>query len=157
MSTNRNIVPLYFGTEKRAIFGWYHPGINAEPYRHVGVVLCNPIGDDYIRAHRVIRHIAESLSAVGFPVLRFDFHGTGDSAGTEEDPGRVDFWLDDIDLAIEELRKLSGVGQFTLAGLKLGATLAVVAAERRDDIEGLILWSHLSQRKSLCDGFDSYP
>ena len=152
--SDRDSVPLYFGMEKREIFGWYHPGFNSSSVsqRHVGVVLCNPIGDDYIRAHRIIRHIAESLSFAGFPVLRFDFHGTGDSSGSEEDPERVYFWLNDIELAIEKLRKLSGVGTFALAGLKLGATLAMAAAERRDDIESLILWSpYLSGKDYVMD------
>ena len=46
--------------------------------RATGVLLCNPLGDDLIRAHRPFRHLAEDLSAAGFPVLRFDFDGTGE-------------------------------------------------------------------------------
>lgn len=141
--SDRDILPLYFGTNKREIFGWYHPGFNKGTGSHysMGIVLCNPIGDDYVRAHRPLRHIAEKLASAGFPVLRFDFHGTGDSSGTEIDADRLSCWLQDIDLAIEELRNLSGVTKITLAGLKLGATLALAASEHRDDIENLILWS----------------
>jgi alpha/beta superfamily hydrolase len=136
----RNLFPFYFGPENRRIFGWYHPAA-AEWSNGVGVVLCNPIGDDYIRAHRTFRHIAENLSAAGFPVLRFDFNGTGDSMGTEEDPERINSWLDDIDLAIEALGKLSETRTFALAGLRFGATLAAAAAQKREDIQSLILWS----------------
>ena len=42
-------------------------------------------------------------------MLRFDFHGTGDSAGDEREPGRVAAWRRDLGVAIDELRARSGV------------------------------------------------
>src|SRR5205085_3820664 len=59
---------------------------------------------------------------------------------TEAEPGRVAAWLDDIDLAIDELRARSGVREVGIAGLRLGGTLALAAAARRDDIEALYAW-----------------
>jgi pimeloyl-ACP methyl ester carboxylesterase len=105
------------------------------------VVVCNPLGDDDVRAHRVLRHLAERLQHAGFPVLRFDFDGTGDSSGEERDPDRVATWLDDIGRAIGELRARGAVDRVCLAGLRLGATLALVAAAERGDVDRLILWS----------------
>ncbi|HEY5089012.1 MAG TPA: alpha/beta hydrolase, partial [Polyangia bacterium] len=90
------------------------------------MILCNPIGDDLIRAHRAFRHLAEALANSGFPVLRFDFDGTGDSAGDERDPDRVATWRADIKRAAAELRARSGVQALALVGLKLGATLATL-------------------------------
>jgi pimeloyl-ACP methyl ester carboxylesterase len=104
------------------------------------VVVCNPIGDDYIRAHRALRHFAERLQRAGFAVLRFDFHGTGDSSGDERDPDRLPTWLGDIGRAIEELRRRHNVDEVCLAGLRLGATLAMVAAAERGDVDSVILW-----------------
>ena len=49
-------------------------------------------------------------------------------------------WLDDINLAIDELRAKSGVREVGIAGLRLGGTLALAAAARRDDIEALYAW-----------------
>jgi pimeloyl-ACP methyl ester carboxylesterase len=135
----RSLVPLHFGASESPLFGWYHPPL--APARRCGVVVCNPIGDDYVRAHRALRHCAARLQQSGFAVLRFDFHGTGDSAGDERQPGRVRTWIDDVGRAVEALRARSGVERVCLAGLKLGATLAMIAAARRKDIDSLILWS----------------
>jgi pimeloyl-ACP methyl ester carboxylesterase len=108
------------------------------------VVLCYPVGDDLIRAHRTLRHLAEELAAVGLPVLRFDFDGTGDSAGDERDPGRVAAWREDIRLAVNEIKLRAGVDRVALVGLKLGGTLAAVAAEATAEttpaVDALVLW-----------------
>src|SRR4051812_29243924 len=117
MNPLRSAAPLFFGPAPRSLFGWYHAP--AGPRRAVGVVVCNPIGDDYTRAHRPLRHLAERLARAGVAVLRFDFHGTGDSSGDERDPARVATWVDDIDLAADELRRRSGCTAICLAGLRL--------------------------------------
>jgi alpha-beta hydrolase superfamily lysophospholipase len=103
-------------------------------------VLCNPVGDDLIRAHRTLRHMAEDLAAAGLPVLRFDFDGTGDSAGDERDPGRVAAWREDVRLAVDEIKQRAGVDRVALVGLKLGGTLASVAAEAMGGVDALVLW-----------------
>ena len=102
MATTAGRRPFLFGPPERPRFGWHHPPVGAS--RACGVVVCNPIGDDAIRAHRALRHLAERLAAAGFAVLRFDFDGTGDSSGDEREPGRVRAWLDDVPLAIDALR-----------------------------------------------------
>jgi dienelactone hydrolase len=131
--------PLYLGSPSHARFAWYHPPRG--PWRSTGVVLCNPIGDDAIRAHRTLRHAAERLADAGFAVLRFDFFGTGDSMGDERSPDLVDAWLEDLDLAIAELKRASGAEQIALLGIRLGATLAMTQAARRGDVASLVLWN----------------
>jgi dienelactone hydrolase len=135
-------VPLHFGEPRDALFGWYHPPDPAPSgdTRRCGVVLCNPIGDDDIRAHRTLRHLAERLASAGFPALRFDFHGTGDSSGDERDPDRVRVWLDDIDRAVAELRARSGAAEVGLVGLRMGATIAALAAARAGGVSSVVLW-----------------
>ncbi|HSD86117.1 MAG TPA: alpha/beta fold hydrolase, partial [Kofleriaceae bacterium] len=130
--------PIYFGDAGARLFGWVHqPGQHARP---TAVVLCNPLGDDYVRAHRSLRHLAEDLCAAGFPVLRFDFHGTGDSAGNERDPGRLAAWRRDLGTAIDELRRQSGAAKVAVVGLRLGATIAAEVASQRDDVASVVLW-----------------
>lgn len=133
-------VPLHFGPPERWLHGWYHAPAGGAA-RAAGVVLCNPIGDDCIRAHRSFRHLAERLSSAGFAVLRFDFHGTGDSSGDERMPDRAREWLADIAHATFELRARSGVTDVALVGLRLGATLAMAAAARGAPVDSLVLWS----------------
>ena len=130
--------PIYFGDASARLFGWIHWPDRA--VRTTAVVLCNPLGDDLVRAHRSLRHLAEHLCAAGFVVLRFDFHGTGDSAGTERDPQRVAAWRRDTSTAIDELRARSGATEVAIVGLRLGATVAAEVASQRDDVASVVLW-----------------
>lgn len=131
---------IHFGAPGRSLFGFYHPP-RGGTWTGAGVVLCAPFGTDQTRSDRAYRHVAERLSRAGFACLRFDPYGTGDSGGSEQDPGLVRGWIDDIGVAVEELRARSGAGPMALVGLRIGATLAAVAAAERGDIDGLVLWS----------------
>ncbi len=130
--------PFYFGCPGRALFGWYD--VPAGARRRCGVVICNPIGDDCVRAHRPLRHLSRRLTGAGFVVLRFDFHGTGDSSGDDRQPDRVKTWLEDVGLAVAELRARSGVPAIAVVGLRLGATLAMMAAAESAGVDSLVLW-----------------
>lgn len=129
--------PFHFGSSKRTLFGFLHPP--QTPARPVGVVLCNPMGQEGIRAHRAYRQLAFLLARTRFHVLRFDYFGTGDSAGEvdEGDPGQ---WIDDIGTAIEELKDTSGVAKVALVGLRLGASMALHAAMPRKDVDTVVMW-----------------
>ena len=105
-----------------------------------GVVLCNPFGYDALCVHRGWRDFAEALSvAGGLATLRFDYPGTGDSEGKEEDPKRFRAWIDSVKAAIRYLRAATGVTRLILCGIRLGAPLAVIAAEELGDIDALVL------------------
>ena len=85
------------------------------------------------------RKLAEQLASAGLPVLRFDYPGTGDSAG-EEAPNRIADWLASIHGGADWLRRKAGVKQVALCGLRLGATLAATAAAQcPDSVDALIL------------------
>lgn len=131
---------IYFGAEGRPLFGFYHPPKEG-PWRGIGVVLCPPIGTDRTRSDRVYRHLAERLAEAGFACLRFDLFGTGDSGGDESSPGLLPAWLDDVGQAVEEVRARSGAKKVSLIGLRLGATLAMLHATDRSDVDSLVLWS----------------
>jgi len=127
------IEPLYFGREPHRLFGVYHPG----PLR-VGVVLCYPIGQEYIRVHRAYLQLARRLAQRGFPVLRFDYYGCGDSTG-DCDQGTPKQWIADISTAVDELRG-SGVEQTALIGMRFGVMLALACGAERGDVAALVCW-----------------
>jgi exosortase A-associated hydrolase 2 len=129
---------FFFGTKPQNLFGVYHaPETHAD--RDLGVVIAPPYGSEYMKTHRALRQLALRLARSGFHVLRFDFRGCGDSAG-EPDDACLDVWVEDLDTAIDELKDRTGVGRVALAGLRLGGTLALLAAARRRDVEALALW-----------------
>ena len=80
-----------------------------------------------LRAQRAIKQLASMLAKGGLHVLRFDYFGTGDSAGGCGE-GSVAQWLSDIFTAAEELSDTAGVKEISLAGLRFGGTLATMAA-----------------------------
>ena len=133
-----DIEPFYFGSPKSSLFGCYHAPQTARA-RDCGVVLCYPMGHEYIAAHRSYHLLAAQLSQAGFHVLRFDYYGCGDSAGDGEG-GDVRQWLSDIEMAIGELRRRCRLSEVCLGGLRLGASLSMLIACERDDIDGIVLW-----------------
>ena len=132
------VLPFYFGDADRRLFGCYHeprPGAT----RGCAVVICQPVGHEYIYCHRALRQLATRLCNAGFPVLRFDYYGCGDSAG-RDDEAQLEQWLDDISKAILEVQVQSGLAQVCLIGLRLGATLSMIAGAECDEVDSLVLW-----------------
>jgi alpha-beta hydrolase superfamily lysophospholipase len=127
--------PMYFGPEPRPLFGWLHRA--ARPAR-LGLVICNPFGYESICTYRSLRHFAEAAAAAGIPALRFDYDGTGNSAGDDREPGRLAAWVASVGHAVDALRRHADVEWIALLGVRLGALIAALAARRRDDVDGLV-------------------
>jgi alpha-beta hydrolase superfamily lysophospholipase len=132
-------VPMYLDAGRAPFFGWYHAA-DAALARDCVAVLCGPIGYEYTRVHRTLRHLADRLARRGIPALRFDYHGVGDSSGSDLDPNRLATWQSNIRGAIARARELSGRSRVCLVGIRLGASLAaLVAAET--PVDSLVLWN----------------
>jgi pimeloyl-ACP methyl ester carboxylesterase len=130
--------PFYFGSSERPLFGVHHPP-KGQQARSEGIVLCYPMGQEYMRAHRAFRQLANLLVRRGHHVFRFDYFGTGDSAGAS-DEGSLAQWCADVGHAISELQDNASLRSVSLVGLRLGAALAALAAQGRRDVEKLVLW-----------------
>jgi len=79
------------------------------------------------------------LAAKGLPVFRFHYRGSGDSGGEPEEvtlSGQVADALRAIDLLCERQR-LEEIG---LLGIRLGGTVAALAAKADPRVKALILW-----------------
>lgn len=114
--------------------GFYHPAGGT-----IGVVLCSPWGFEDLSMRKAWRLLAEQVAGAGFPCIRFDYPGTGNSLGAAGEGIGVADWIASITDAADMLRKHSGVRRFVFIGQSLGATLAVMAARARGDVVGLQL------------------
>lgn len=87
-----------------------------------------------------MRQLAVRLSLAGFHTLRFDYFGSGDSAG-EESETDVAGLQTDVVTAMETLKDLGTTEKVTLVGLRVGANVAArTAAAFPAEIEALVLW-----------------
>ena len=129
---------FYFGAPPKLLFGAYHPAQEIKD-RKVGVILCYPIINEYLRAHRAFVRLATQLAAEGFHVLRFDYFGCGDSYGDDDDGSLLE-WTENLSTAIDELKHGCDASHICLIGLRMGASLALQAAEKRNDIDTMVLW-----------------
>jgi alpha/beta superfamily hydrolase len=127
----------YFPTPEAKLFAAYHEPQSAS--RRSAVLLCYPVCQEYLSAHRTCRQLAALLSTAGFPTLRFDYFGCGDSGGSA-DQASLERWLQNISAAAEQIRAKSNVSRLCLVGLRLGASLAMLAAARNKAIDSLVLW-----------------
>lgn len=130
---------FFFGVNHRPLLGTLHQSKRLRA-RSAAVLLCNPMGDEALQAHRLYRVLSEQLEQSGFTVLRFDYGGTGDSAGGEAEAS-ISAWISDIEGASRELARAAPGTQLVMVGLRLGATLAALATARRVvRARQLVLW-----------------
>jgi pimeloyl-ACP methyl ester carboxylesterase len=129
----------HFGPDDRRMLGTLHAPQRLRP-RSAAVLLCNPLGEEAARAHRIYRVLAMRLERSGFHVLRFDYGGTGDSMG-ESDAVSIAGWIADVGAAAEQLLSTSGAKKLVAIGLRLGGTLAALATSRGGlRLRHLVLW-----------------
>jgi pimeloyl-ACP methyl ester carboxylesterase len=128
----------YFGPPARRLFGVFDEPPPGRP-GELGAVLCYPHGSDYDSAFRSYRLLASRLAKAGVQVLRFDYLGTGDSAGDADDVS-VPEWTDNIVSALHEMRSAHELREVSLVGLRTGATLAALAAAETQIVDRVVLW-----------------
>src|SRR5882672_262415 len=113
-----------------------------------GVVIV--VGGPQYRAgsHRQFVLMARALARAGFPVLRFDYRGMGDSDGAARSFEAVD---EDIAAAITALRRETGMRQTVLFGLCDGASAALMYAPGDPRVAGVVAlnpWARSPQVES---------
>jgi len=132
---------FYIKFEDFNIYSVYHEPVISENNTK-GVVLCNPIGHEYIRCHRLYLQLAKSLSQKGYHVIRFDYPFTGDSFSSEYDRFdqlNIDICLRSINRVCREFQDNTGITQIFLGGIRFGATTAFLSSINLKPT-GLFLW-----------------
>lgn len=142
----------FFGPAEEPLFGMLHtPAVDVSTTR--GVVLCPPLGWEFMRTHWALRNLARLLANAGIHVLRFDYFGTGDSAGNAGD-GSVDRWIEDVVTAASELSESVGTEHVSIVGVRLGATFAAVAASRAAAVDQVVLWDPVVRGREYLAALD---
>ncbi|MHC9085861.1 serine aminopeptidase domain-containing protein [Luteimonas sp. RIT-PG2_3] len=134
----------YFGPAHAPRFAWLHRPDTAQC--RIGLVIVPAFGYEAVCSRRALKHLAEDAARAGMLALRVDLDGTGDSAGDDFAPERVDAWIASIGDACD-LARSAGAQRLVLVGIRLGATLATIASQARNDIAGLVAIAGVSSGK----------
>jgi alpha-beta hydrolase superfamily lysophospholipase len=107
-----------------------------------GVVIAAPLGYQWWSTHHSLRVLARQLAAKGHAVSRFDYHGTGDSAGSSWDSACLSSWRQSLADAVGDLRDL-GCLRVSVVGVRLGATLALLDGAALG-VDEIVAWAPVS-------------
>ena len=84
--------------------------------------------------------LARTLADIGYPVMRFDFRGTGDSDGEHETPRQGEAMRSDIKVALDAfLEQVPDLQHVVLWGLCRGATRILEYAQYDSRVDGVVL------------------
>jgi exosortase A-associated hydrolase 2 len=121
----------------KELFGVIH---YPEKLSSKGVLICHPLFEEKLHVHRVLVDFSRLLCSSGFSVMRFDYYGDGDSQGEFEE-ATLETRLSDIGSALDFFRNKTSVDKLALLGVRFGATLASLLAEKNRTVDFLILWA----------------
>jgi len=129
-------IPFYIETGREVLLAWCH--LPQKPTDHA-VIICPPVGHEFINSYRGLRHLADGFAKAGITAFRLDYQGVGDSSGLDTDPHRIHNWLTSIEHLNDFIREHCAINHVSLFGLRMGATLASMLAEKMD-IVSLLCW-----------------
>jgi pimeloyl-ACP methyl ester carboxylesterase len=140
------VVPVTFpNKEGEQLFGVLH-----RPERpcadDAAILLLSPGVKMRVAPHRLYNKMTTRFVALGYTVLRFDFHGLGDSAGEAPDMLLADLYgatqvgryVGDTLAAMDWMQRTCGTSRFIAAGLCGGALTGLLAAQNDPRITSLL-------------------
>lgn len=139
---------FHIGPDEKKLVCVFHPANDCK-LRKTGIIICNPIGQEYIRFYKAISLLSTELSMEGYSTFRFDYFGTGDSYGDNEDL-TIESGLNDLKNVIKEMREGGGIQGICLVGIRFGTILSLLAASE-PEIIALVLWNPLFSGKAMFD------
>lgn len=126
------------------LFGIYHaPEKNNMTY---GIIILSPGIKSRVAPHRLYIKMTREFIKLGFPVLRIDPIGLGDSEGEIDEKLTADVYcsielgrlVDDTIDAMNWMQKKTGINNFILSGLCGGAITALLAAQKDERVHSIL-------------------
>lgn len=147
--------PIWLSIEAGPVFAFMHAGEPARR-RDTAVLICPPFGWEEMCSHRARRAWARTLAAAGYPTLRIDFPGAGESSGVPRDPDRMAAWKDAVAGAADWLRSTFGVHRVAAIGIGVGGMMAVAATADGAPIDDLLLWAVPARGRTMLRELRAY-
>jgi alpha/beta superfamily hydrolase len=161
------VLPVTFQNKAgHRLFGMIHRPVKP-CVSGAAIILLSPGMKMRVAPHRLYVNMAERFVALGYPVLRFDFYGAGDSEGEVEEEYIADLYgaiqvgrhIDDTIAAMDWMQRTYGIGKFIVSGLCGGAITGLLTADRDQRISCLLGLgipvildgTHIDSRKYMTD------
>lgn len=143
--------PFWIEAPDRRLYAAWHPAASSRVA--AGVLMVPPLLHEQARSRRFITEVASQLASLGFPCLRFDFAGTGDSSGTGD---ALDFasMRRDIDLAAAALRSMSGIQQVVVVAWRAAALVTQSWLHQGRDVRLVVLWEPIVDGRVWLTGIE---
>lgn len=129
--------PLWLGVAQRQLYAALHRPAVLEPVR--GVLLVPPLLHEQPRSRRFIAEVASAFAAQGVAALRFDYFGSGDSAG-RSDELLLSTMQEDLHVAAGALRAQAGVSSVAVMAWRASALVVWDWLRHGGTASELILW-----------------
>jgi len=132
-------VQVSFTSQGQMVAGMLHL---PERARAPGIIMCHGFTGHKAEAHRLFVNAARGFRDHGIAVLRFDFRGSGDSAGEFRDT-TISAEIADAGAALDHLvsRPEVDAERVGVLGLSLGGCVAACLAGRDSRVKALVLWA----------------
>jgi len=127
----------WIGHGERAAFGWLSAARGVATGS--GVLVLPPVGYAWWSSYQTLRLVSERLARLGHTVVRLQYHGTGNAAGSQSEPDRLLAWRASVQQAADELSGL-GCDQLTVVGVQVGGSLALEMA-REIGADAVAAWA----------------
>lgn len=137
MDTASRIEPCWIGDEARRLYAALHPAASGDA--GLGLLVVPPLLHEQPRSRRLLTELAGRISAFGIPCLRFDYFGSGDSAGSGVQMDLASM-REDIDVAAAALRSMAGTERLAILALRGGALPLASWLGDGGDADHLVLW-----------------
>lgn len=136
---------VFIELERERVFAVFSA---AAPTARRGIVLCHPLGEEKLWAHRALVNLARRLAARGFAVVRFDCRGEGDSDRQFEETDLATR-VQDLETVVRALRaRAPSLRTLAGIGLRFGASLVGIGAARSGLFDHLALWDPISDGRA---------
>jgi len=147
--------PVVFEYRHQQIVGMLHvpPGRGRFPV----ALLLHGFTGTKVESHRMFVKLSRTLAQKGIASLRFDFRGSGDSAGNFEDLTIRTEVADAIE-AIKFLGRHKRINsrQLAIVGFSMGGAVAsYVVARERHRVKGLVLWAPVAEGTGILDNLST--
>jgi exosortase A-associated hydrolase 2 len=116
---------------------------------HWSLLVAEPFGEEKRCAARMLVRLARKLCQQRVATLKFDFSGSGDSAG-DSSQAQWSHWLQELEAAAQLLRGESKAPKMALLGARAGALLAAQCAAT-NPVQALLLAEPLLSGQEILD------